>query len=150
MLNFTVHIPDSKEEAKLEVVANRSEVTVFSDVLGHEGGIGMAAVLYKGREKKNSLRKFLGSEDRHMVFETELLSLLLAAELIADERQVWSLTIGVDSQAMLHATRHRRAILQQYLVEAFHKQVMAVWCKHPSIEIMMRWMPGHEGIPGNV
>src|SRR5882724_8535118 len=26
---------------------------------------------------------------------------------------------------------------------------MVVWCKHPSIEITLRWMPGHEGILGN-
>jgi len=46
-LNFTFHMPDSKEEAKLEAVANRSKVTVFLDRSGHEGGIGVVAVLYR-------------------------------------------------------------------------------------------------------
>jgi len=120
-----VCILDSKEEAKLMVVADRSEVSVFSDRSGHEGGIGMAAVLYRGGEEKCSLRKFLGSEERHMVFKADLLGLSLAAEMVKGKRQVWSLTIGIDSQAMMHATGHRRAILGQHLVEAFHKQVAA-------------------------
>jgi len=42
---FTVCIPDSREEAKLAAVADRSEVSVFSDGSGYEGGIGAAAVL---------------------------------------------------------------------------------------------------------
>jgi len=54
-----------------------------------------------------------------------------------------------DSQAAMHAIGHRRAIPGQHLVEAFHEQVAAVWNKHPSIEIRVRWTPGHEGIQGN-
>ena len=49
----------------------------------------------------------------------------------------------------LRATGHRRANLGQYLVEAFHKQVAGVWHKHPGIEVMLRWTPGHGGIEGN-
>jgi len=72
------------------------------------------------------VRKFMGSEDRHTVFKAELLSLSLAAELIKDKRQIRTLTVGVDNQAALHAIRNRRAILGQYLVEAFHEQIIAV------------------------
>ena len=109
----------------------------------------MVAVLYKGGKEKKSVRKFMGSEDRHTVFEAELLCLSLAAELIKDERQIQTLTLGVDSQAVLRTIRNRRAIPGQYLLEAFHKQIAAVQCKHPGIEITLRWMPGHMGIPGN-
>ena len=146
---FTVCIPGSKEEAKHEVAADCSEVSVFSDGLCHEGGIGVEAVLYRGGAEKQSLRKFLGSEDRHTMFEAEFLGLLLAVEILKDKSQVQSLTIDVDSQAVLQAKGHRRAIPGQYLVEAFHKQVITVQKKHPSIEITLRWMPGHEGIAGN-
>jgi len=108
------------------VAVDRSEVIAFSDRLGHAGGIGTAAVLYKGGVEKSLKIKFLGSGDRHTVFKAELLSPSLVVELVKDERQVWSLTIGVDSQATLHAIRHRSTIPGQYLVEAFHEQVMAV------------------------
>jgi len=63
-----VCIPSSKEEAKLEAAADRSEVLVFSDGSGHGWGIGAVAVLYRGRAKKHLLRNFLGSEERHTVF----------------------------------------------------------------------------------
>ena len=41
----------------MEAVADRSEVSVFSDGSGHEGGIGVVAVLYRGRTEKFPLRK---------------------------------------------------------------------------------------------
>ena len=47
-----VCIPDSREEAKLAAVADRSEVSVFSDGSGYEGGISAAAVLYRGGEER--------------------------------------------------------------------------------------------------
>ena len=56
---FTIRIPGSKEEAKLEVAADRSVVSVFSDGSGQEGGVGAAAVLYRGRAEKCMLRKFM-------------------------------------------------------------------------------------------
>ena len=107
------------------------------------------AVLYRGGAEKRMLRKFMGSEATHTVFEAELLGLSSAMEMLRDERQVQSLTISVDSQAMMWETRHRRAIPGQYLMEPFHEQIAAMWGKHPGIKIMLRWMPGHAGIPGN-
>ena len=149
MCTFTTCIPGSKEEEKLEAVADRSKVSVFSDGSGHEGGVGAATVFYRGREEKHVLRKFLGSKEIHTVFKAELLRLSLATEMLKGKTLVWSLTIGVNSQAVMQATRHRRATPGQYLVEVFHNQIMAIWGKHPSIENTLRWMPGHAGIPGN-
>jgi len=91
----------------------------------------------------------MGSEDRHTIFEAELLGLSLAVEMLKDKSQVQSIMIGVDSQATLHATGHGRAIPGQYQVEAIHEHVIAVWNKHPGIEIILRWTPGHNGIAGN-
>ena len=83
------------------------------------------------------------------MFKAELIGLSSATELLRGESQVQSLTIRVDSQAMIRTTGHGRAIPGQYLVEAFHKQIAAVQTIHPGIEIKLRWMPGHAGIPGN-
>src|SRR5882724_6807610 len=142
-------IPDSKEEAMKDAVTNRSEATLFSDGSGYEGAIGMAAVLYRGSVEKKATKKFMGSEDRHTVFKAELLGMSMAVELIKDKRQIRTLTLGIDSQAALCAISNRRATPGQYLVDSFHKQIEAVRCKHPGIEIMLRWMPGHLGITGN-
>ena len=45
-------------------------------------------VVYRHRVEQGALRKQLGSEEQHTVFEAELLSLSLAAELISKERSV--------------------------------------------------------------
>jgi len=49
---------------------------------------------------------------------------------------------------MMRATRPQKAIPGQYLVEAFHDQIVAVWGKHPSIEITLRWMQAMQGYLG--
>src|SRR5882724_8015068 len=95
------------------------------------------------------LRKFMGSEETHTVFEAELLRLSLAVEMLKGKTLVQSLTIGINSQVAMRATGHRRVTPGQYLIEIFHRQIAAVWGKHPGIEIALRWMPGHAGIAGN-
>jgi len=47
-------------------------------------------------------------------------------ELIKDERQIRTLTLGINSQAALHAIRNWRATPGQYLVESLHEQIEAV------------------------
>jgi len=68
------------------------------------------AVLYRGGVEKRMLRKFMGSEETHTVFKAELLGLSLAMEMLKGKTLVQSLTIGIDSQAAMQATGHRRAI----------------------------------------
>jgi len=69
--------------------------------------------------------------------------------MLKGEMLILSLTIGVNSQDAMQATGHRRVIPGKYLVEVFHEQITAMQGKHSSIEITLRWMPGHTGIPGN-
>jgi len=71
---------------------------VFSDGSGHNGQIGATAVLYRGRVEKKTLRKHMGSEENHTVFEAELISISLATELIKYERHEQMATIRADSQ----------------------------------------------------
>ena len=87
-------------------MAAHSEVMVFSDRSGKDDQIGATAVLFRDRVECSSLRKHLRSQDHHTVFETELLGLLLAAELIKAEGHIHMVTIGADSQALLLTTSH--------------------------------------------
>jgi len=57
--------------------------------------------------------------------------------------------LGVDSQAEILSIRHGRGMPGQYLLDGFHKQLVAVHQKHAGIDIELRWMPGHVGIAGN-
>jgi len=48
------------------------------DGSGVDRAIGVAMVLYRDRVEKKTLKKHLGSEDHHTIFEEEVVSLLLA------------------------------------------------------------------------
>ena len=126
-----------------------SKVTVISDGSGKDGQIGAATVLFRDRVEHSSLRKHLGSQEHHTVFETELRGLSLAAELIKAEGHMHMAMIGADSQAVVLAITHGRGAPGQYLAVGLHQQIAGAWCKHPSIEIEVRWMLGDEGILGN-
>ena len=91
-------IPTSKEATIEAAAITQSEVMVFSKRLGQDRQIGAAAVLYRGRVEKKTLRKHMGSEENHTVFEAELISISLATELIKYERHEQMATIRADSQ----------------------------------------------------
>jgi len=65
----------------------QADVRVYSDGSGMDGDIGAATVLYRNGEMKAILKRHLGSEDRHTVFEAEVVGLSLAAELIQGGEQ---------------------------------------------------------------
>jgi len=66
-------------------------------------------MLYRHGVEKGSLRKQLGSNELHTIFEAKVLILSLAVELISKESQVWSTIIGADSQSALLAAKQTRA-----------------------------------------
>jgi len=70
---------------------------VYSDGSGLEGEVSAAMVLYRDGVEGWSLREHLGRDSNaHMVFEAKLVSMMLAAELVRAERQVRTVTIGVE------------------------------------------------------
>jgi len=71
--NLRTCIPKSKEAAIEAATTTHNEVEVFSDRSGHNSQIGAAAVLYRTRIEKRAIRKHMGSEECHTVFEAELL-----------------------------------------------------------------------------
>ena len=63
--------------------------------------IGVSAVLFRNREEKHVLRKYLWKEGKHTFFEAEVMGLALAAELVRAETHMDAVEIGTDSQAAL-------------------------------------------------
>jgi hypothetical protein len=75
-------IPCDKEAL---VIANREGkeiIKVYSDGSAQEGKVGAAAVLYCPGKETRSLHYHLGSVEHHIVFEAELVGLLLGLQLI--------------------------------------------------------------------
>ena len=83
--NFKIHIPKSKDVAMVEAIDN-SDIKVYSDGSCFKGEIGVAVVLYRNGEEKEVVRAYLGAEDKHTVFEVELVGEIMAAKLLKREK----------------------------------------------------------------
>jgi len=144
-----IQVPKSRAKAIEAISSARSEVMVFSDGSAIDGRVGTAAVLCRDGEVKAVLWKYLGPKDRHTVFEVEAVGLVLAAELVRAEETVCTVTIGADSQAVIHASCNIKGESGQYLVDMVHEWMMVVKSKHRGLNTELWWTLGHEGIPGN-
>ena len=74
---------------------------VYSDSSCIDGQIGAAAVMFKQGEEVGTLRKHVGDEYHHTVYEAKVIGLTLAAKLIARERSVETTIIGADNQVAI-------------------------------------------------
>jgi len=146
---YPIRVPKSMSKAVEDAMSVQSEVTVYSDGSSLGGGVGAAAMLCRNRWVKAVLRKHLGSAAHHTVFEAEAVGLVLAAELVRAEAAVSMAIIGADSQAAIQATRNVKGASEQYLIDMVHERMAAAARRHRNLKIELRWMPGHEGIPGN-
>jgi ribonuclease HI len=145
---FDTRIPRSKEQAIEEVGTAGAEVVVFSDGSCIDGGVGAAAVLYRNGKEERSVRLHLGPESEHTVFEAELAGAAIAAKMLNTESS-GRYTVALDNQAAIQTTRREKAIPGQYLVNAVHRQIHGVVEFQAGARVVMRWVPGHEGIEGN-
>lgn len=96
------HITKGEKEAIKEQKELKDVVQVFTDRSGHNGGVGAAAVLIREGQAPRSLKYHLGSIRKHTVYEAEVVSLSLAAKLIATERNmIYPASIFIDNQAAI-------------------------------------------------
>ncbi|KNZ76769.1 hypothetical protein J132_08680 [Termitomyces sp. J132] len=73
---------EMEEEVVKREGNNKADIRIYTDRSGYKGNVGVAVVLYRGREKAKVMRKFLGSEEKHMVFEGECVKQVLGFELL--------------------------------------------------------------------
>ena len=103
-LPFTISIPDSKEASMEEDCMAKETIRVYSDISAINGKVGSAAVLTQVASAQRTLHFHLGPEGEHTVHEAELISILLAIQLIKTECMVSvPIAIGADNQAALGA-----------------------------------------------
>jgi hypothetical protein len=74
-------------------------LNIYSDGSGIDGYIKAAAVLYRGGQKKGTLKLRLDSEEHHTVYKGKLVGLGLEVELLQKERNFASATLYADNQA---------------------------------------------------
>lgn len=146
---FSTSIGESRQEA-IEYLRNlQADVQVFSDGSGFEGGIGAAAVLYRGFRPPKALRMHLGPDTEHTVYEGECVGQMLAVKLVRRETDVRMVVFAVDSQATIRALDSINAKPGHYLFDQVHRDVEELKEVHENVELHVAWIPGHEGVKGN-
>ena len=79
------------------------------------------AVLMLNDMVLTSLRYWLGKETEHMVYEAEIMEVILALHLLMGvERGLQKVMIGVDNQAVLLGLKNQRSKLGHHLLDKVH------------------------------
>ncbi|OAX30731.1 hypothetical protein K503DRAFT_818508, partial [Rhizopogon vinicolor AM-OR11-026] len=103
----------------------------------------------RGDEAIRRKRFHLGSEKEHTVYEGELVGMILAVELLREERARGTMALGVDNQAAIRATGAFNSKPGHYLMDLFHDDLRKLIPTHDRRKLVVRWTPGHLNIPGN-
>jgi ribonuclease HI len=80
--------------------------------------------------------------------EAELAGAAIAAKMLNTERS-GRYMVSLENQAAIQTTRREKAIPGQYLVNVVHMQIHGVVEFQVGVRVVMRWVPGHEGVEGN-
>ena len=149
--DMALRIVGSKELAKAEDLADQSVIKVYMDRSGIKGQIGAAAVLYHNSVLKSRRRMNLGSTKHHTVYEGEGVGMILGLELIQEERQVVGMVLmGTDNIAAINAMHAIKPQASHYIWDIFHKRIKMVCNKHEGMDLLVKWVPGHMDIVGNI
>ena len=147
-----VSIPADKQASKIEDASAREEIKVYSDGSMHDGKVGAAAVLYRNGRLRKSLRLHMGAANEHTVYEAELVGLILAIQLIKEEKKgKTSCAIGTDNQAAIESLHSELTRPGQHLAAEFLKLANQVAKSRSgsNYRLTVRWTTGHCGIVGN-
>ncbi|KAG2751295.1 hypothetical protein P692DRAFT_20645432, partial [Suillus brevipes Sb2] len=74
-------------------------------------------------EVERTKRVYLGSDQEHMVYEGEMVGMILAIELLKEEGGTGSMALGVDNQAAIWATKAFVLKPGHYLMDKFHNDL---------------------------
>ncbi|KAG2059248.1 hypothetical protein BDR06DRAFT_968201 [Suillus hirtellus] len=137
MNHWKMHVADSKEEAIEEHEQLTDLIQIYSNGLGHNGQVGTAAVLFHAGQIPRMLHYYLGKEDEHTIFEAEEVGLLLAAHLLAIERDpTFPISISVNNQVSI-------------LADLFCSRMHKIACEYDNFNVTLHWVLHHLGVHGN-
>jgi hypothetical protein len=126
--DFKIYIAATKEVAIQQQKRNvQGKIRVYTDGSGYEGGVRAAAVLQREGQRDRVLKMSMGKSRHQTVFNAKIVGIRLGAQLIGTERQSFeSATIGVDSQAVIRATKRYGVAAEQGLLEALREELSEV------------------------
>ncbi|OJA15130.1 hypothetical protein AZE42_11430 [Rhizopogon vesiculosus] len=116
---------------------------------GHRWRSRRSSGIDKRRRRSKREEFHLGSDKEHTVYEGELVGMILAAELLKEEGRQGTLALRVDNQAAIKATGGFNSKAGHYLMDTLHDDLRKLIPTHYQHKLIVRWSPGHQGIPGN-
>lgn len=118
--SYHTKIPKSKDEAIKEQRQLKEDTQIFTDGSGFNGGIGASAVLMRNGKEPRILRYYLGPEDKHTVYEAEVIGLTLAIKLLVTEQHPkYPASIFADNQATIQVAEQSDKQGNRYLGKQF-------------------------------
>ena len=123
-------------------------VIIYSDGSGFEGNVGSAAVTHDDTGRLTR-RLHLGKLAHHTVYESEVVGIMLAADIIREIRLTKNVAILLDNQAAIRSLDKRKSHSGQHLVLAAQNELTNIAISFPDIEITVAWIPGHSDVDGN-
>ncbi|QQK45660.1 Reverse transcriptase, putative [Penicillium digitatum] len=135
----------------------RAPVRLYTDGSGYQGGIGAAVYPAYPSVQNESRLCNMGSDDDATVYAAELHAIEMALEVIQYQftsNDDWrerlaerGAVIFTDNQAALKAIKNPKMPSGQVYLEGSLR--VLDWCSKSKIQVELRWIPAHEGIPGN-
>lgn len=155
-LPFVTRIAESREESILHEQESNATVTIFTDGLGYEGGVGAASVMYTGKNKEpiSTLHFHLGNKDNHSMYKAEAIGLLLAVwqikSLQGQHTSNDKIKIFTDCQSAITSTTEEQSRPGQYLYNSICdiSQSLQDHGTHPT-KFNINWISAHSNVPGN-
>ncbi|KAJ6589668.1 ribonuclease H-like domain-containing protein, partial [Mycena capillaripes] len=94
-------------------------------------------------------KKHLGPEEKHTVFETEVVGAILALDIVKGTPRLTSVDVFTDCQPAILALSNPKPQPGQHLLALFHLLLHRLLRARPSLKFRMHWVPAHVGIAGN-
>ena len=97
-----IDIPPNKDESKRADINSVEQVKVYLDGLAHGSKVRATAILRREGKQDHILKMHLSTTEQHMVYEVELVGMILGLYLIKTEkRSKVKCVLNVDNQAAL-------------------------------------------------
>lgn len=124
-----------------------AHTSVYTDGSGYQGYIGAAAVI---PARNIQITECIGTERTSTVYAGEACGIKFALKSLIRltlVRLIKEPIIFSDSQAALKTLQNPRMVSgQEYIRDCIQ---LLRECKETGIDVTLRWIPGHEGVPGN-
>jgi ribonuclease HI len=143
--SLSINIAKTAADAIDDDAGDTAHIKAYADGSGLEGGIGAAAT---SPNSNQTLRLYLGPDNEHIVYEAEVVGLLLALHLLSTTTRAFSTaTIGIDNQAAIRGIEAVRPTSAHRLWKWIDNAAVRLKSRGKSVQV--RWVPGHSDVAGN-